>query len=147
MVFALSGRRRRAAVMDCADVRVAMLRAKFGAAKACPGSPRRFTSAVGALRRLPCAARSCSPPPNSLRSLRSLRSDSGGESVHEARWRARLQALALQAAPGEDARPFARHKRSPGPLVSLLTFSALRRRAVACPSTPLLEHLFCFTQE
>jgi hypothetical protein len=31
--------------------------------------------------------------------------------------------------------------------VSLLTFSALRRRAVACPGTPLLLHLFCFTHE
>ena len=45
-------------------------------------------SVVGAARRLRCDARSGVAPHNSLRSLRSLRSDRCGESVHEARWRA-----------------------------------------------------------
>jgi hypothetical protein len=39
--------------------------------------------------RLPCGARTSGPPPNSLRSLRSLRSDTRGESAHEAREYAR----------------------------------------------------------
>jgi hypothetical protein len=46
---------------------------------------RAHAVAVGAARRLHCAARSGVAPKNSLRSLRSLRSDSFGESVHEAR--------------------------------------------------------------
>jgi len=51
--------------------------------------------AVGAARRLPCAARSRAAPHNSLRSPRSLRSDRCGESVHEARG-IRAPALALR---------------------------------------------------
>jgi len=51
------------------------LRAAAGAAKSRPGRLLRFASAVGAARRLPCAARSRGPSPNSLRSLRSLRSN------------------------------------------------------------------------
>jgi hypothetical protein len=42
-----------------------------------------------ASQKVPCAARSCGPPQNSLRSLRSLRSDTCGESVVEAREYAR----------------------------------------------------------
>ena len=46
---------------------------------------RAHAVAVAAARRLHCAARSGVAPPNSLRSLRSLRSNSRGESVYEAR--------------------------------------------------------------
>ena len=42
-----------------------------------------------AAQRVPCDARACGPPRNSLHSLRSFRSDSRGESVHEARHSAR----------------------------------------------------------
>src|SRR6185369_7489387 len=53
-------------------------------------------AAVGPVRaRLPCGARRQGPPQNSLRSLRSLRSDSRGESDVEAR---ALRALTLPAA-------------------------------------------------
>jgi len=45
----------------------------------------RFTAAVAAARRLPCAARPVVALRNSLRSLRSLRSDSRNESDDEAR--------------------------------------------------------------
>ena len=55
------------------------------AAKAWRACVRRATSAVSASLRLPCGARAPGPRPNSLRSLRSLRSDTGRESVHEAR--------------------------------------------------------------
>ena len=98
--------------------------------------------AVGAARRLHCDARPGVASQNSLRSLRSLRSDSRDESVDEARCARGPQALALQAAPVLAARPFARHKRSPGPLVSLLTFSASQRRAAACPGSPLRIRLW-----
>ena len=50
--------------------------------------------------------------------------------------RARPQALALQAAPGREARSFARHTRSPGPLVSLLTFSAAQFAPAAQRPSP-----------
>jgi len=46
--------------------------------------PGAHAVAVGAVHRLHCAARSGVAPPNSLRSLRSLRSDNRGESVYEA---------------------------------------------------------------
>ena len=49
--------------------------------------------AVFASLRLHCAARPEVAPPNSLRSLRSLRSNSRSESVDEARWRAPTSAL------------------------------------------------------
>ena len=55
--------------------------------------------AVAAARRLHCAARSGVAPPNSLRSLRSLRSDNRGESVLEARWRAPTPALRCSSPP------------------------------------------------
>ena len=55
------------------------------AAKARAGRPLRFTEAVGAAHRLPCGARSRGPSPNSLRSLRSLRSNNRDESVVDAR--------------------------------------------------------------
>ena len=55
-------------------------------------------------------------------------------SPRSARVRAPTQSLALQAAPGQQARPFARHKRSPGPFVSLLASSAAPiRPAQAAP--------------
>jgi hypothetical protein len=47
--------------------------------------PGAHAGAVGAARRLHCAARAGVAPQNSLRELRSLRSDTRGESVHEAR--------------------------------------------------------------
>ncbi len=49
--------------------------------------------AVGAVRRLHCDARARVVPQNSLRDLRSLRSNSRGKSDHEARWRAPTLAL------------------------------------------------------
>jgi hypothetical protein len=49
--------------------------------------------AVGAVRRLHCDARARVVPQNSLRDLRSLRSNSRGKSVHEARSRAPTLAL------------------------------------------------------
>jgi len=49
--------------------------------------------AVGAVRRLHCDARTRVVPQNSLRDLRSLRSNSRGKSVHEARWGAPTLAL------------------------------------------------------
>jgi len=56
--------------------------------------PRRAHAvAVGALRRLHCDARAGVVPQNSLRDLRSLRSNSRGKSVHEARSRAPTPAL------------------------------------------------------
>jgi hypothetical protein len=56
--------------------------------------PGAHAGAVGAWRhRLHCDARSGLAPHNSLRSLRSLRSDRCGESVHQARWRAPSPAL------------------------------------------------------
>ena len=64
-------------------------------------------TACAALR-LPCASRSRGPRPNSLRSLRSLWSNSGRESVYEARWRARPRALrcsALSCAPQANPPP------------------------------------------
>jgi hypothetical protein len=53
----------------------------LGVAKRCAGGPRRLASAVCALaRRLPCGARARGPAHNSLRELRSLRSDTCAES-------------------------------------------------------------------
>ena len=49
--------------------------------------------AVGAVRRLHCDARARVVPQNSLRSLRSLRSNNRGKSDYEARWRAPTLAL------------------------------------------------------
>ncbi len=93
------------------------------AAKARPGMLRRAGSAVGALHRLPCAARSRGPSRNSLRELRSLRSNSRDESVDKAcpLWR-------------PDTRPRA------------LCCSAPHKRAAACPDAPLLPGLGCSTQ-
>ena len=81
------------------------------------------TVAVGAARRLPCAARLEGVPHNSLRSLRSLRSDRMRQVSPRSSLRSPPSRLALQAAPGQEARPFARHKRSTGPFVSVLTCS------------------------
>jgi hypothetical protein len=68
------------------------------AAKGRAGRPRRLAEAACALaRRLPCGARARGPAQNSLRDLRSLRSDNCAESDHEARIRARPQALRSSA--------------------------------------------------
>ena len=62
------------------------VRSCTAAARRGKGSPPgAHAVAVGAAHRLHCAARSGVAPPNSLRSLRSLRSDTRGESVDEAR--------------------------------------------------------------
>ena len=48
--------------MDVAsDAEIDTAFAAIRAAKACPGRPQRFASAVAASRRLPCDARSCGP--------------------------------------------------------------------------------------
>jgi len=65
--------------------------------KGCP--PSAHAVAVAASRRLHCAARSGVAPPNSLRSLRSLRSNKRGESVLDARWRAPTPALRCSSPP------------------------------------------------
>src|SRR4026209_522238 len=57
----------------------------WSAAKSWAGGWQRFTAAVAAARRLPCAARPAVASQNSLRSLRSLRSNSRDESDDEAR--------------------------------------------------------------
>jgi hypothetical protein len=68
------------------------------AAKGCADGPRRLAEAACALaRRLPCGARARGPAQNSLRDLRSLRSNNCAESDHEARIRARPQALRSSA--------------------------------------------------
>jgi hypothetical protein len=73
---------------------------KVSAAKGCAGGPQRLTSAACAhARRLPCGARARGPSHNSLRELRSLRSDTCAESDHEARIRARPRALCSSAPP------------------------------------------------
>jgi len=84
------------------------------------------------------------PSQDSLRSLRSLRSTNCDESEHVARCARGPQALALQAAPGPRARPLARHKRSTGPLVSVLAFSAAHRRAAGCPPPPVPAWVWLF---
>ena len=55
--------------------------------------------AVAAARSLHCAARSGVASPNSLRSLRSLRSNNRDESVVDARWRAPTPALRCSSPP------------------------------------------------
>src|SRR5512134_2062378 len=72
--------------------------AKTVLAKPRAGMRRRSCAAVGPAGRLPCGARSRGPPRNSLRSLRSLRSNNLGESDVEARAaRARPRALRSSA--------------------------------------------------
>src|SRR5215212_10006334 len=58
---------------------------RTSAAKPWADGWQRFTAAVDAARRLPCAARRAVASRNSLRSLRSLRSNSRDESDDEAR--------------------------------------------------------------
>jgi len=58
-----------------AELRRLLCMRALARAKPHPGRLLRFASAVDAARRLPCAARSRGPSPNSLRSLRSLRSN------------------------------------------------------------------------
>ena len=81
------------------------------------------TGSVGQMRRLRCDARAGVAPRNSLRSLRSLRSDNRGESDERSALRAPTPTLALQAASGLAARPLARRKQSTGLFVSRLAFS------------------------
>jgi len=99
--------------------------------RSCDGCERRDgryplgapTVAIGLAGRLRCDARSAVVPRNSLHSLRSLRSNSLGESDERSALRAPTPALALQAASCLAARPLARHKQSTGPFVSRLAFS------------------------
>jgi hypothetical protein len=79
--------------------------------------------AVGASHRLRCDARAGVAPRNSLHSLRSLRSNSLGESDERSALRAPTPALALQAAQGLVALPLARHGQSTGLSMSGLAFS------------------------
>jgi hypothetical protein len=78
-----------------ADVRSCAAPAHRG--RGCPAGAHAV--AVAAARRLHCAARSGVAPPNSPRSLRSLRSNNRGESVDEARWRAPTPALRCSSPP------------------------------------------------
>jgi len=71
--------------------------AKTERAKAWPGSGFRFAAAVGPAGRLPCGARSRGLPQNSLRSLRSLRSDTCAKSETGARCARRPRALRSSA--------------------------------------------------
>ncbi len=80
------------------------------------------------------------PLHNSPRSLRSLRSNTCNEPEHEARCAREPRALVLQAAPGREARPLARHKRSTGPFVSLLAFSAAQFAPAAQRPPPCCTH-------
>ena len=69
-----------------------------GAAKARAGRPWRFAEAVGARADCPAMLGPMAPPPNSLRSLRSLRSDSRRESDGRCALRARATSPALLGA-------------------------------------------------
>ena len=88
------------------------VRVSVGAAKARPGRLRRFASAVGALRRLPCDARSHGPV-------------------------AELTTLPAVAAFGQRRRVRPRCALRARPRA--LRFSAPQRRAFACPGVPLLN--------
>ncbi|WP_341889611.1 hypothetical protein, partial [Variovorax sp. YR752] len=57
------------------------------------------SAAVGLAGRLHCDARAGVVPQNSLRDLRSLRSNNRGKSDHEARWRAPTPALRFSSPP------------------------------------------------
>ena len=72
-----------------------------GTARSWPraGACGRSAEAVAAARRLPCGTRSGGQPQNSLRSLRSLRSNSRGESDDDARCARNLQPSAPQGFP------------------------------------------------
>jgi hypothetical protein len=83
------------ALLPFVNVRIHTASARRG--KGSP--PGAHAVAVGAAHRLHCAARSGVAPPNSLRSLRSLRSDTRGESVVDARWRAPTPALRCSSPP------------------------------------------------
>ena len=86
-------------VLPFADVCCAGMSARSGRR-----SPARAHAvAVAAARRLHCAARSGVASQNSLRSLRSLRSNTCDESVHEARWRAPTPALRCSSPPKSPA--------------------------------------------
>jgi hypothetical protein len=88
-------------VSACGPLRsLVTVRLRTAAARRGKGSPPGAHSvAVGAAHRLHCAARSGVAPPNSLRSLRSLRSNSRGESDVDARQRAPTPALRCSSPP------------------------------------------------
>ena len=89
-------------------------------AKPHPGRLLRFTSAVAAARRLPCASRSRGLSPNSLRSLRSLRSNKRRQVSCGCALRARPHALRCSAPP---------------------------RRCAACPGAPLQAPWRVFSEQ
>ena len=93
--------------------------------------------AVGLAGRLHCDARARVVPQNSLRSLRSLRSDSRGKSDHEARWRAPTLALCFSSPQKSPPAGSARrevHQRLSSPCVPP---SVQQRRARAGVGAPL----------
>ena len=96
-----------------------LLSAAGGAAKARAGRLTRFAGAVGAVRRLPCAARSRGP----VAELASFATLTALKQLRQVRSRFALR-----------ARPRA------------LRCSALQRRAPACPHAPLLQRL-CLSVE
>jgi len=96
--------------------------------------------AVSASLRLHCGARSEVARPNSLRSLRSLRSDNRRESVDEARWRAPTSAL-RSSSPQKSPLPGAARRsatvgafRASNPAVSAKACPGRLRSASAAPS-------------
>ena len=89
--------------------------------------------AVGASHRVHCAARSGVAPPNSLRSLRSLRSNSRGESDVDARWRAPTPALRCSSPPKSPPPGNAHRESHPHlPFQDTLPTSAQRRVRAGC---------------
>jgi hypothetical protein len=98
--------------LSCADAAARGPMRLFAKGCSCAASARRgkgsppvaHAVAVSASLRLHCAARSGVAPPNSLRSLRSLRSNNRGESVHEAR-AARAPTPALRCSSPPNSRP------------------------------------------
>ena len=64
-------------------------RCRCGKAAGGPARRLKIEPLRAAAQRVPCDARACGPPRNSLHSLRSFRSNSRGKSVHEARRAAR----------------------------------------------------------
>ena len=99
-----------ACLRPAAELRRLLCMRALARAKPHPGRLLRFTSAVAAARRLPCASRSRGLSPNSLRSLRSLRSNKRRQVSCGCALRARPHALRCSAPP---------------------------RRCAACPGAPL----------
>ena len=94
-------------------------------------------------RRLPCAARFGVAPPNSLRSLRSLRSDTGGESDVEARTACaptpKLRCSALHYSPGAGTAWRESHRRWCANKWNATVVSRSRVGAVGCPHAASLR--------